>query len=110
MTLKPPVRMLLPVVIGIAISPLMAAVMLNQPCRDFADTIPGFMPLYAAVHIPAKLMTESWHALHLPPHGDGAVFLYPRAVVVQWVLLGLLVGWVFLRCGNQRKLQTDRGS
>jgi hypothetical protein len=75
----------------------MAAVMVHQSLRNMADYIPGSMPLYGIIHSPAKLMAEAWQALRLPPRGDAALLLYPHAVVIQWLLVGILIAWLYAR-------------
>lgn len=77
--------------LSLAVGISMALVMTDEHVRARVGDIPFFMPVYRLLHLPAKVLAESWHGLHLPPHGDAALLLYPRSVVVQWALIGSLV-------------------
>lgn len=63
-----------------------------------------------AVHAPAWLLSEAWIRVGLPDDGDAFGFLiFSRAVVVQWVLLGLVVGALLAWRKRRRNAQQAAG-
>ena len=103
---KSTLQALIIIATSVGVGYFMSAVMVHQPLRDMADHVPGSMPVYGIIHAPAQAMAEGWQALHLPPHGDDALVLYPRAVVIQWLLIGAVMAWQYTRRQNRRAKRT----
>ncbi len=58
------------------------------------EAYPAVRSVFAGLHAPASWGARLWSdVLHLAPRGEAAFAIVPMvAVVLQWTLLGLLVG------------------
>lgn len=100
-------RLLTACIIGLIVGAVFALVGVNPTLLDTAGRIPGLLDVYGAVHTPAEYMADLWNWVGLPPHGDGAmVWLFPAAVVAQWLGCGAILG--LLRCWRSRQKEPSR--
>ena len=74
--------------IGFVVGILILTIGLNY------ETIPFIEALVSLLHIPSNWCAHYWsYSLDLPPHQEAAFAVVPLvAAVLQWTLLGLLIG------------------
>ena len=72
------------------------------------ESYPRVRLLFDIVHWPASWCARIWsNGLHLPPHGEAAFAIVPMvAAVLQWALLGFLIG--VLGCFRSGRLARDK--
>ena len=68
-----------------------------------------FLDPVMAICSPSMFLLFGWTMLGFPPHGDACWNLYPWAVVLQWLLIGIAIGWVRRIILNKKAQQGGPG-
>ena len=85
---------------GLGVGLLLAAPLYTQSIWLWFRSLPKWMTsTYSILHVPAGVFAMIWARLGLPPHGDASFSLYTYGVVLQWLLIGGLVGVWYCRKG-----------
>ena len=87
-------------IIGLAIGFAFAGILVSK--GPFLDPV-------MAICSPSMFLLFGWTMLGFPPHGDAGWNLYPWAVVLQWLLIGIAIGWVRRIILNKKAQQGGPG-
>jgi len=96
-------RFLLPLFIGFAFGGICADGAWNQ--RAWIESVPGLNAVMECVHYPAMLLFYGCVFLHLGPSGDAGWIMVVYCIIVQWTLVGLILGlWLARRYENRNRI------
>jgi hypothetical protein len=79
----------MPTIVGLAIGLLFSFLANHIYCVRFLPSLPLVLVI---LNYPAQLLFDAWHNAGYGPYGDASWVIYFRMIVVQWLLIGVLVG------------------